>query len=188
MADITVKLPNLANQTAIVNALNKIAQQTLDVRSLVSQAVKDNWKTIYPVGSIYVSVSSISPASLFGGSWEQIQDRFLLAAGSTYGAGTTGGSTTHRHRYGLHTWMYFGAIVEHGGATDFPILPHSYDTGVSDWDNMHSYSATDGNINNNVAGSRKAVKGALGKWVEGYTTDTSSLPPYLTVYVWKRVA
>lgn len=84
MADITVKLPNLANQTAIVNALNKIAQQTLDVRSLVSQAVKDNWKTIYPVGSIYVSVNSTSPASLFGGSWEQIKKGVLFSAGHEY--------------------------------------------------------------------------------------------------------
>ena len=37
--------------------------------------------SIYPVGAIYMSVSSTSPASLFGGTWEQIQNRFLLAAG-----------------------------------------------------------------------------------------------------------
>lgn len=37
---------------------------------------------IYPVGSIYISVNSVSPATLFGGTWEQIQDRFLLSAGN----------------------------------------------------------------------------------------------------------
>ena len=34
---------------------------------------------IYPVGSIYMSVSNTSPETLFGGTWEQIKDRFLLA-------------------------------------------------------------------------------------------------------------
>ena len=53
------------------------------------------WKTIYPVGAIYISVNSTSPGTLFGGSWERIQDRFLLSAGSSYSAGSTGGSATH---------------------------------------------------------------------------------------------
>ena len=40
------------------------------------------WKECYPVGSIYMSVNSTDPSTLFGGSWEQIQDRFLLASGN----------------------------------------------------------------------------------------------------------
>ena len=48
--------------------------------------------SVYPIGSIYMSVNPTDPSTLFGGSWEQIQDRFLLASGSSYGAGTTGGS------------------------------------------------------------------------------------------------
>ena len=50
----------------------------------------------YPVGSIYMSVNSTSPATLFSGSWQRIQDRFLLCAGSTYAAGSTGGEATHK--------------------------------------------------------------------------------------------
>lgn len=50
--------------------------------------------TIYPVGSIYISTNSTSPATLFGGTWAQIQDTFLLASGSTYTAGNTGGNAT----------------------------------------------------------------------------------------------
>ena len=34
--------------------------------------------TVYPVGSVYTSVNSTSPASLFGGTWELIQNKFLL--------------------------------------------------------------------------------------------------------------
>lgn len=36
---------------------------------------------IYPVGSIYVCLSEINPEELFGGSWERIENRFLLASG-----------------------------------------------------------------------------------------------------------
>lgn len=62
-------------------------------------ATYDNLKaflrdTLYPVGSIYMSVSSTSPATLFGGTWVQITDTFLLACGTTYTAGSTGGNAT----------------------------------------------------------------------------------------------
>ena len=49
---------------------------------------------LYPVGSIYMSVNSTSPAELFGGTWEQIKDTFLLGSGS-YTLGATGGEKTH---------------------------------------------------------------------------------------------
>lgn len=50
---------------------------------------------VYPVGSIYMSVNSTSPSSLFGGTWVQLKDRFLLGAGDTYSNGATGGAATH---------------------------------------------------------------------------------------------
>lgn len=50
---------------------------------------------IYPVGSIYMSVGSTSPATLFGGTWVQIEDTFLLASGANYANGATGGEATH---------------------------------------------------------------------------------------------
>ncbi len=43
-----------------------------------------DFNQIYPIGSIYLSVSSTDPSLLFGGVWEQIKDRFLLGAGDTY--------------------------------------------------------------------------------------------------------
>ena len=45
---------------------------------------------IYPVGSIYMSVNNVNPSVLFGGTWEQIKDTFLLSAGDTYNAGSKG--------------------------------------------------------------------------------------------------
>lgn len=50
---------------------------------------------VYPVGSIYMNVSSDNPGNLFGGTWERIQDMFLLASGSTFENGSTGGEAEH---------------------------------------------------------------------------------------------
>ena len=46
----------------------------------------------HPVGSLYFSEDSTSPATLFGGTWLQLAGYFLYAASS--GAGNTGGSMT----------------------------------------------------------------------------------------------
>ena len=78
-----------------------------------SSSSQDLFDKIYPVGAVYISTSNVDPATLFGGSWTQIQDRFLLAAGSSHAAGSTGGSEnvtlttsqipSHTHSVGGHT-------------------------------------------------------------------------------------
>lgn len=50
---------------------------------------------VWPVGSIYLSASEISPETLFGGTWQRVKDRFLLAAGDVYETGETGGEAQH---------------------------------------------------------------------------------------------
>ena len=63
---------------------------------MVKFKVEDaNFNKIYPVGSIYMSVNSTNPSTLFGGEWEQIEDRFLLACGTNHNNGETGGEATH---------------------------------------------------------------------------------------------
>lgn len=64
---------------------------------LDSVETKENiLKAVYPVGSIYMSMTDTNPNVLFGfGTWEQVKDRFLLSAGDTYKAGNTGGEATH---------------------------------------------------------------------------------------------
>ena len=51
----------------------------------------------YPVGSVYISFVNTNPSTYFGGTWEQIKDRFLIGAGNKYSPGSTGGSETHSH-------------------------------------------------------------------------------------------
>ena len=91
----------------------------------------------YPVGSYYISSVSTSPASLFGGTWVQVQDRMILAAGTKYSAGTLanpaiGGSETkalsvanipsHTHTFttnttGNHTHTVSGSTQTAGAHT-----------------------------------------------------------------------
>ena len=49
----------------------------------------------HPVGSIYQSTKSTDPADLFGGTWEAINNVFLLAAGTIFRPGATGGEVEH---------------------------------------------------------------------------------------------
>lgn len=44
----------------------------------------------HPIGSYYWSSESTNPSNLFGGTWTQVKDRFVLAAGSSYTVGGTG--------------------------------------------------------------------------------------------------
>lgn len=120
---------------------------------------------IYPVGAIYISAVSTSPASLFGGTWEQIKDVFLLAAGATYAAGDTGGEATHTittQEMPAHTHSYKAASKMPGNNLDGGFMISS--------ENLYGYDLSD----------------ALN--IAGHGQPMNIMPPYLTVYVWKRVA
>ena len=63
---------------------------TQSAAGLMSAADKKRLDNLYPVGSIYQSTNSTSPAALFGGTWEQIaSERVLMGASSSHAAGTT---------------------------------------------------------------------------------------------------
>ena len=72
---------------------NVIAGKINSLRTLTNTA--DLADKTYPPGSLYWSSSSTSPASILGGVWARVKDRFALAAGSSYTAGTNGGEAVH---------------------------------------------------------------------------------------------
>lgn len=121
---------------------------------------------VYPVGSIYMSVNSTSPADLFGGTWEQVQGQFLLGASSSYTAGSTGGEANHS--------LTINEIPTHN----------------------HGVARTGGNVSfgayKAVVESDTGASG--GNYYSVGTADTgggashNNMPPYLAVYIWKRTA
>lgn len=114
---------------------------------------------VYPVGSIYISVNSTSPASLFGGTWEILNDVFLLAAGSYANAGTFGGEAEHT--------LTINEIPNHAHTYNIP----GRDSG-SEW---YGQSGT-------AAGAARTTDNSGGGWPH------NNMPPYLAVYMWKRVS
>ena len=76
-----------SNHITIKNQLNEIQEFINNLSNTVLELA-------YPIGSLYTSFNNISPATFLGGSWEQIKDTFLLAAGDLYPIGTSGGSSS----------------------------------------------------------------------------------------------
>ena len=155
--------------------------------------------TVYPVGSIYMSVSSTSPQTLFGGTWEQIEDKFLLSAGTTYTAGNTGGSATHTLTTGeIPTHSHTRGTMEIQGS--FVTRGTNYNNAaIIDEDNaLFTQSTASYNMdvlsqeNSSQTGHKYDFK-ASNVWT-GSTSEVGSgsahnnMPPYLVVYVWKRTA
>lgn len=67
-----------------------------ELSSLIAAAVAEAKLAAYPVGSIYCSIDSTDPGTLFGGTWVAIgAGRALVAAGGGFAVGSEGGSDTH---------------------------------------------------------------------------------------------
>ena len=121
-----------------------------------------------------MSVNNTDPSTLYGGTWERIQDTFLLAAGSTYTAGDTGGEATHilttneipSHTHTHKCWVYNGSNNSGGqarygfGYQATGVLSTGFDSGEIQHYNMNT----------------------------GGDAAHNNMPPYLAVYVWKRTA
>ena len=118
---------------------------------------------IYPVGSIYMSVNSTSPSTLFGGTWEQIKDKFLLSCGDTYSNGSTGGEATHT-------------------LTIDEMPSHTHNLSVSN----NSTTTQSGNYPPTIASDKANNWDSKGVNYTGGSKAHNNMPPYLAVYVWKR--
>lgn len=124
---------------------------------------------IHPVGSIYWSTNITSPETLFGGTWEQIKDTFILAAGDSYSAGSTGGEANHTltidelpsHRHYLkYGNVYIGYLNSNAAQSNNNAL---YKYNVSREDALYGED-------------------------RGGNQPHNNMPPYLVAYCWKRTA
>jgi len=177
--------PNITGMTA-AELKARFDQAGSDIKTYINEILTEELNTqidninlridsLYPVGSIYMSVNNVNPSTIFGGTWEQIEDRFLLASGATYAAGTTGGESTvtlninqipsHRH---INDYYYPGG--EQQWYTD---------SGDSIGGSGKKYIYLNGSAGFHGAQKHSNVGGGQAH---------NNMPPYLAVYVWKRVS
>lgn len=131
---------------------------------------------VYPVGSIYMSVNNTDPSTLFGGTWEQLKDRFLLGAGDTYTAGNTGGEATHQlTKAELPSYDLYNASHSHSI------------TSTSGYNGKQGNNPSLNGGNNQGSGSI-SVSATIKVSSGGSNQAHNNMPPYLVVYMWKRTA
>ena len=135
---------------------------------------------IYPVGSFYISAKSTNPATLFGGTWEQIQGKFLLGRSSSYPAGSIGGEATH-----TLTEAEMPSHEGHLSAGFVGTVPQGKGNykGFLNLDKMTAYGDVGRGWNvyagNEMHPASEAVGGGQAH---------NNMPPYLSVFMWKRTA
>lgn len=152
---------------------------------------------VYPVGSIYLSMVNTDPKNLFGGTWQRIsQGRMLLGADdSTYKVGATGGTATetltvnqipgHTHT-GITGWADLQGTI--GG---WDVQGNKVVAGAFTIESYGNYNNTGGslhsdypqkfhmNVSHNHTFSTNSIGGGQAH---------NNMSPYLSVYIWQRIA
>lgn len=242
------KIKAIDKEAKTLTSTSAVAQDIQDANDKVEEVVKQMdgmLNLVYPIGAIYMSVVSTSPALLFGGTWERIQDKFLLCAGSSYAAGATGGESTHtlttnempshthtqnshNHTQNAHTHTQKSHNHTQNGHTHntgkndyvFQIIQRlstnaiarrrvsvpssgnyytlttdiskSDSKGTSDIDAIGSVSTTIPTNNATTATNQNTTATNNATTATNQNTGGgaahNNMPPYLSVYVWKRTA
>lgn len=134
---------------------------------------------IYPVGSVYITFSTTSPANTVGGTWELLNNVFLYSSANT--AGTIGGEATCvLHQQEL---PYTYALWTLRGASDSFISATTGTAGVGTLQNRNPSCwilGYDGS-------SLKAGYSSFG-FEFGNNQAHNNMPPYITVHMYRRTA
>ena len=172
--------------TSIARVVDNLQTQTNERTNApsihaVREAIKSNWLSIYPIGSIYMSVNTLDPSVIFGGTWVQVKDKFLLASGDTFANGETGGEINHTLTVSetpAHTHNVVGGTVPVSGRyVNYATVDVSFGSGTGEAKTA-SY-ITEGGTGVDIEGTAQSVGGGAAH---------NNMPPYLSVNVWYRTA
>ena len=169
-----------ADVDSLITGVTNRTYTKAEVNTVINNAKTDILDQIYPVGSIYLTLSENNPASMFGGTWQAFgQGRMLVGAGTdtddngveaTFEANDSGGEYVHT-------------------LTADEIPAHSH--GIN-W-NQSSFEATGFGLEAGGAFTDRAIvlvdaPRAGGTNAAGGGQAHDNMPPYLAVYMWLRTA
>ena len=136
---------------------------------------------MYPVGSLYFSTNSTSPATIYGGTWERYgKGRTLVSVNESdtdFTAGKTGGEKTHHHNLPnlfAHLTM---------GGTEIQAATTGLNSSTVWQANVHTTLNVYADTSVHNSGLKVSVPVN-----DGTDVGASSLQPYVTVYIWRRTA
>ena len=141
-----------------------------ELTNLINTTIDNTINSIYPIGSVYISLTETNPGTYLKGTWQQFgQGRTLIGVGTgddgtntqEFEVNATGGEYKHKlviDEIPSHTHKYYSPIVQE-------VAPSSS-------------TITYGNYNKEYKTDSDSVGG------DGYHNN---IQPYITVYFWKRV-
>lgn len=155
-----------------------------ELTSLINTTIDNTINSIYPIGSVYISLTETNPGTYLKGIWEQFgQGRTLIGVGTgndgsntmDFKAGSTGGNYEHNHTYGVKLNDYYSNM------SNFKLRnsDDSWQGGVNDG-NQTAY------VNSACQEANKEITSQTFK-IEANTSNSRTMQPYITVYFWKRV-
>lgn len=142
---------------------------------------------VYAVGDIFVTTRSGDPATLLGyGTWTQIKDKFLLAAGDSYTAGDTGGEATHTLTTDELPSHTHGSKTLTGTMNPLAWATNATESGIVSGTQQHSDRV--GNSGSNWGDRKYTINATHEHDSVGGGQAHNNMPPYLVVYMWLRTA
>ncbi len=122
---------------------------------------------LFPVGAIYISLKDTNPSAFFAGTWEQIKGKFLVGVDSSdtdfKTSGKIGGEKTHRLK-----------------VSELPNFNLTFPAGTN--------ATVDPNYNCAASSFAGGTPKDLSTSSIGGNEAHNNLPPYIAVYMFKRVS
>ena len=144
--------------------------------------------SIYPVGSIYMSMNNTNPSTLFGGVWEQIKGRFLIGTGSNEANSNDYYGNLSANSYNINVGELGGERFHILTVNELPSHRHSvalynknWTSGVNGTMNAAAWGSWTANGGNNFRAAASDLT------YTGNNQSHNNMPPYLAVYMWKRI-
>lgn len=158
--------------------------------AFVQAAVAAVLLQVYPVGSVYMSVSPTSPATMFGGTWAVFgAGRGVVSLDSTNAAKNTpeqtGGNASGTVTLTAAQMAHSHSTPNHTHTDNLAIAAHSEQTNTTTGGSATRVNAGGHSLTGGVTSSGASTTGAVGI---GAPTPIDVQDPFIVAYVWKRTA
>ena len=195
-------------ETFVTNAISGLTAQVNAMQSIIA----DYWKKVYPVGSIYTSVNSTNPGTLFGGTWvrygtgqtlvgvdttqsefNQVNKQGGVKTISYKPEGTNVNGSVQGHKLTIGEMPAHNHLTKNNANRGFATFDTDTDrdntnVGFQNKASGALYYAGYSDKTANVGGDGSHNHGFTQPTFNGKTASLNNLQPYITVYFWRRTA